>query len=50
MESLTKNLKKCDSTKQKGMNSGTMVAMEQGKNNENKHNYIIKLKKVLNNY
>ena len=42
MDSSTKNLKKCDSTKPKDMNSGTMVAMEQGKNNENKGNDIIK--------
>ena len=49
MDSSTKNLKKCDSTKQKDMNSGTMVAMEQGKNNENKGNDIIKYNIVLNN-
>lgn len=30
------------------MNSGTMVAMEQGKNNENKGNDIIKYNIVLN--
>ena len=31
------------------MNSGTMVAMEQGKNNENKDNDIITYNIVLNN-
>lgn len=31
------------------MNSGTMVAMEQGKNNDNKGNDITKYNIVLNN-